>query len=130
MTLFNYNNCKLWISKKGDYKMKEKSTYQLIDDQMLSLIMTWSELIDRMEQSALAIPQDAFDWEEEEDYTCPELLITSQYENLSLGILAVARKLISEAEGARIISLDDWRVINHMLWYAGTDEPIGEDWRH
>lgn len=108
--------------------MKEKSTYQLIDDQLLSMIMTWSELIDRMEQSALAIPGDAYDWEEELGYTCPELLITRQYEEMSLGMLSVARKLISKAEDVGIISLDDWRMINHMLWYAGTDEPICEDW--
>lgn len=108
--------------------MKEKSTYQLIDDQLLGLIMTWSELIDRMEQSALAIPGDAYDWEEENGYVCPELLITRQYEEMSLGLLETARKLISKAEDAGIISLNDWQMINHMLWYAGTDEPIGDDW--
>lgn len=110
--------------------MKEKSTYQLIDDQLLGLIMTWSELIDRMEHSALAIPGDAYDWEEEIDYTCPELLITRQYEKLAISVMGTARSLLSHAEEAGIISLDDWRVINHILWFAGTDEPIDEeDWR-
>ena len=108
--------------------MKEKSTYQLIDDQLLSLIMTWSELIDRMEQSALAIPKDAFVCEEENGYVCPELMITRQYEDMSTGVLETARLLISKAEDAGIISLDDWRMINHMLWFAGTDEPIDEGW--
>lgn len=110
--------------------MKEKSTYQLIDDQLLGLIMTWSELIDRMEQSALAIPKGAFDWEDGIDYTCLEILITRQYEKMAIGVMRTARSLLSQAEEAGIISLDDWRVINHILWYAGTDEPIDEeDWR-
>ena len=81
-------------------KEKEKSTYQLIDDQLLSLIMTWSELIDLREQ----------------------------YEEMSRGVMETARKLISKAEDAGIISLNDWQMINHMLWYAGTDQPIDEDW--
>lgn len=108
--------------------MKEKSMYQLIDDQLLGLIMTWSELFDRMEQSALAVSEEAYDWEED-GYVSLELMITRQYKDMSLGVLETARKLISKAQDAGIISLDDWRVINHILWYAGTDEPIGEDWR-
>lgn len=108
--------------------MKEKSTYQLIDDQLLSLIMTWSELIDRMEKSALAIPGEAFDWEEEEDYTCPELMITRLYEEMADHVMTAARKLIGGAEEAGIINLNDWQVINHLLWMAGTDQPIEEDW--
>ena len=109
--------------------MKEKSMYQLIDDQLLGLIMTWSELFDRMEQSALAVSEEAYELEEE-GYGCLELMITRQYEKMARGVMGTARSLLSEAEEAGIISLDDWRMINHILWYAGTDEPIGEDWRH
>lgn len=112
--------------------MKDITTRQFVDDQLLSIITAWSDAYDRMAESALHIPQHAFEWEDEDededDYTCPELVTTRQYEDLQATFLRMARDLISKAQDIGLISLDEWRTINHILWYAGSDEPIEEDW--
>lgn len=108
--------------------MKEYSTRQLVDDQLLSIITAWWNAYDRMVDSARFIPQDAFEWEDEDDYVCPELVTTRQYEDLQAVFLDMARRLVSKAQDIGLISLDDWHMINHILWYAGSDEPIEEDW--
>lgn len=108
--------------------MKDITTRQLVDDQLLSIIMAWSDAYDRMESAAFDIPAHAYEWEDEDDYTCPELVTTRQYEDLQSCFLVMARTLVSKAQDIGLISLDEWRTINHILWYAGSDEPIGEAW--
>lgn len=108
--------------------MKDITTRQLVDDQLLSVITAWSDAYDRMVESALHIPQHAFEWEDEDGYTCPELVTTRQYEDLQDEFLRMARILVSKAQDIGLISMDEWRTINHILWYAGSDELIAEEW--
>lgn len=108
--------------------MKRLTTRQLVDKQLLSIIESWSEVYHRMESSAFDIPAEAFDWEDEDDYVCPELAATRMYDNLQGALLHMARTMVSAAQEVCMISLDEWRTINHILWLAGTDEPIEEDW--
>lgn len=112
---------------KGAY-MKDSTLRQLIDDQMLSIIMTWSEVYDRMVIAGLYIPNYAYDLEEEEGYVCPELASARHLEHMQDGLLECARRLLSKAQDIGLISLDEWHTINHILWYAGSDEPIEDDW--
>lgn len=104
--------------------MKEKSTYDLIDDQLLQLISTWSELNDRMIDAALYIPNDAFEIEEETGEVVPELMICRQFEIMLDGLMASARKILSAAEDAGLIGLTDWHTINTILLFIGSDEPL------
>lgn len=108
--------------------MTEKSTRQLIDDQMLSIITTWSDVFNKMEDAGRHIPQQAYDWEDETGYVCPELASARHYDELQQTLLKNARDLASVSETVGLISLDDWHKITHTLWYAGTGEPIEEDY--
>lgn len=108
--------------------MNDYTTRQLVDDQLVSIITAWWGVYDRMVTSALLIPQNAYEWEDEDDYVCPELATTRQYEELQGCFLVLARTLVSKAQDIGLISLDEWHTINHILWLAGSDEPIAEDW--
>lgn len=104
--------------------MKEKSTYQLIDEAMLQMLCTWAEINDRMEEAALRIPHDAFEIEDETGEVFFELMATRQLETMADGVMESARKLVSSAQDAGLISLDDCHTINHILWFVGTGEPL------
>ena len=97
---------------------------EIFDSNLLHLIEGWSDLYDQMMDAALHIPDNAFDLEDEDGIVCPELAQTRALEYLTAGLLRTARVLINEAEEAGLISTDDWRIINHILWYAGSDEPL------
>ena len=99
---------------------------EMFDSHLLHLIESWSDLYDQMMDAALRIPDNAFDLEDEIGYTCPELLQAKALENLSTGLLRTARFLINEAEEAGLISIEDWFIIDRILWHAGSDEPMEE----
>lgn len=99
---------------------------EIIDSHLLYLIESWSDLYDQMLDAALHIPDNAFDLEDEEGIVCPELMQTRALENICQGLLRTARVLINEAEETGLISTEDWQTINHILWHAGTDEPMEE----
>lgn len=96
--------------------------YNLIDQQLLSLLMTWDQIHEDLMDSAMHLPDDWDDLMDRNDHDQARLRYDADSEMLK-GIELAARNLISSAEDADLISLDDWRVINAIICNIGTDDP-------
>jgi hypothetical protein len=97
--------------------------YNLIDQQLLNLLITWDQIHDDLMDAALHLPEDWDDWRMDmHDHDLASLRYDADSEMLK-GIELAARKLISSAEDAHLISLDDWRVLNAIICNIGTDDP-------
>lgn len=96
--------------------------YNLIDQQLLSLLMTWDQIHDDLMDAALHLPDDWMELKESGKST-PAMIRYDADSEMLKGIELAARKLISSAEDAHLISLDDWRVMNGIICIIGLDDP-------
>lgn len=99
---------------------------EIYDSQLLRMIEAWADLHDQMERHAMFIPQYEIDEWDEEGVKGADIIYNEMLEDLADGMLKAARKLVSEADDAGLLCTDDWRVINLILYFAGTDEPLSE----
>ena len=99
-----------------------KDLYNIIDQQLLSLLNAWSALHESLVDDSLQIPDDGYDrWDDGDDV--PEIRRVEAEREIMDGLELAARKLISSAEDARLISLQDWRTLNAIICNIGGDCP-------
>lgn len=99
-----------------------KDLYNLIDQQLLSLLNAWADVHERLMDDSLQIPDDGYDrWDAGDDV--PEVRRVEAALKVMDGLELAARNLASSAEDAHLISLDDWRTISAILCNIGTDCP-------
>lgn len=96
--------------------------YNLIDQQLLSLLMTWEQIHEDLMDAALHLPDDWDDLMDRHDHDLAARRYDADSEMLK-GIELAARNLISYAEDADLISLGEWRVISAIICNIGTDDP-------
>lgn len=100
-----------------------KEFYNLIDQQLLGMLMTWDQIyMDRAELSE-RMPENWLELELSGEST-PDMIRYDAESELLTGIELAARKLISSAEDAHLISMSDWHVINAILCNIGTNDPL------
>lgn len=99
-----------------------KDLYNLIDQQLLSLLNAWADVHERLMDDSLQIPDDGYDrWDSGDDV--PDIALMESEREMLDGIELASRNLINSAEDANLISLDDWRTINAILCNIGSEEP-------
>lgn len=96
--------------------------YNIIDAQLLSLLSTWAQIHRRLMHDSLLIPDDGYDRYDDGEEV-PEIALCDAEDEMLQGIELAARKLISSAEDARLISLEDWRTLNAIIINMGGDCP-------
>lgn len=94
--------------------------YNIMDQQLLSLLNAWNEIHAQFMHDCLAIPSDAYDRQDEGEEV-PEIICADRDTALLDGIERAARILVSAAEDAGLIRLDDWSVINAILCNIGSE---------
>lgn len=99
-----------------------KDLYNLIDQQLFSMLMTWDQIHDGLMDAALHLPDDWYELEESGEST-PAMIRYDAYSDMLKSVELAARMLISHAEDAHLISLDDWRVLNGIICSIGLDDP-------
>ena len=104
-------------------------TLEIYDKNLLNLLEGWTALINKMYDLAKRIPGDTFEVADElvAVRRC-EVAAVRRCEVAADGMLSAARLLVNAAEDAGLISYDDRRTINHILWFAGSDEDVLTDW--
>jgi len=99
-----------------------KDLYNLMDQQLLSLLNAWAALHERLMDDSLQIPDDGYDRGDDGD-DVPEIRRIEAEREIMDGLELAARKLISSAEDAHLISLQDWRTLNAIICNIGSDCP-------
>lgn len=99
-----------------------KDLYNLIDQQILNLLNAWALVHERLMHDSLHIPEDGYDRYDDGEEV-PEIALCDAEDEMLQGIELAARKLISSAEDARLISLEDWRTLNAIIINMGGDCP-------
>lgn len=99
-----------------------KDLYNLIDQQLLSLLTTWDRIHEDLMDAAMHLPDGWIEFEESGDLTQDMVRYDADSEMLT-GLEIAARQLISSAEDAHLITNDDWRVMNAIICSIGLDDP-------
>lgn len=99
-----------------------KDLYNLMDQQLLSLLNAWAAVHEHLMDDSLQIPDDGYDrWDAGDDV--PEIRRVEAECEIMDGLELAAIKLISSAEDAHLISLQDWRTLNAIICNIGGDCP-------
>lgn len=99
-----------------------KDLYNLMDQQLLSLLKAWAAVHECLMDDSLQIPDDGYDrWDAGDDV--PEIRRVEAEREIMDGLELAARNVISSAEDAHLISLQDWQTLNAIICNIGGDCP-------